>query len=240
MKKTVLACAVVMAAIFTSAAQAAEMGEAEVRKALSGKIRGGDTAQVQAAPIPGIFEVIAEGQLYYVTADGRYLFQGKAFDLLEGKDLTEPRMNDVRAQQLNAVDDKQTVIFKPKGETKYRVDVFTDIDCHYCRELHKEMAGYLERGIEIRYLFFPRAGANSPSARKAEAVWCADDRQQAMTDAKAFRKVESRRCENPVAAHYQLGKDVGVRATPTIMTGNGQVIPGFRPPETLEQILQQL
>lgn len=216
-------------------------GEAEVRKALTGKIIGADKAQIQAAPIPGMFEVIAAGQLYYVTDDGRFLFQGNAFDLVEGKDLTEPRMNEVRAQQLNSVDDAQAIVFTPKdGKVKNRINVFTDIDCHYCREMHKKMAGYLERGIEVRYLFFPRAGVNSPSAKKAEAVWCADDQHKAMTDAKAFRKVEDRSCGNPVASHYRLGKELGVRATPTIMTDGGQVIPGFRPPEALEQILRQL
>lgn len=216
-------------------------GEAEIRKALAGKVIGGAEAQVQAAPIPGMFEVIAAGQLYYITEDGRYLMQGKAFDLVSGKDLTEPRMNAVRSDRLKSVNDEQTIVFAPKeGETKHRVNVFTDIDCHYCRELHKQMDGYLARGIEVRYLFFPRAGVGSPSARKAEAVWCADDRQVAMTDAKAFRQVDARRCENPVAAHYQLGKELGVRATPTIMTDTGEVIPGFRPPADLEKVLKTL
>lgn len=220
---------------------AATAGEAEVREALKGKVVGSDNAQIQPAPIPGMFEVIASGQLYYVTENGRYLFQGNAFDLVAGKDLTKPRMNFVRAQSLQSIEDSQAVIYTPKdGKVKHRVSVFTDIDCHYCRELHKQMDGYLERGIEVRYLFFPRAGVNSPSARKAEAVWCADDSQIAMTDAKAFRKVEARRCANPVAAHYNLGKSLGVRATPTIMTDSGEVIPGFRPPEALEQILKQL
>lgn len=231
----------VLAAVTLLASFSAFAGKAEVLEAVKGKIVGGNDAQVQPAPIPGMFEVIASGQLYYATEDGRYLFQGNAFDLVEGKDLTKPRMNFVRAESLKSVDDAQAVVFSPEAkDIKYRVNVFTDIDCHYCRELHKQMAGYMERGIEVRYLFFPRAGVNSPSAKKAEAVWCADDSQTAMTDAKAFRKVEPRRCPNPVATHYNLGKELGVRATPTIMTDGGEVIPGFRPPEALEQILKHL
>ena len=214
-------------------------GETEVRKGIAGKLIGAEEAQIQPSLVPDMWEVIASGQLYYVTNDGRYLFQGNAFDLAEGKDLTEPRMNAVRAQTLAKMVDANTVLFTPKDDkVKHRVTVFTDIDCHYCRELHKQMDGYLERGIEVRYLFFPRAGVNSPSARKAEAVWCADDRLKAMTDAKAFREVEPRRCENPVAAHYRLGKELGVRATPTIMTDAGQVIPGYRPPEALLKALR--
>lgn len=237
-KKLSSALLMMLAVMYSFVAAA---GEAEVRKALAGKVIGGSDIQLQAAPMPGMFEVIAGGQLYYVTDDGRFMFKGTAFDLVKGVDLTQPRMNDVRAQSLKAVDDAQTVIFSPKdGKVKYRVNVFTDIDCHYCRELHKQMDGYLARGIEVRYLFYPRAGVNSPSARKAEAVWCADDRHKALTDAKAFREVDARRCENPIAKDYQLGRELGVRATPTIMTDGGEVIPGFRPPEDLEKILKSL
>lgn len=216
-------------------------GEAEVRKSLRGKIVGGENAEIQPAPIPGIFEVIAASQLYYVTADGRYLFQGNAFDLLEGKDLTEPRMNDVRAKQLSAVGDASSIIYSPKdGKVKHRITVFTDIECYYCRKMHEQMEGYLARGIEVQYLFYPRKGLNSAGAKQAEAVWCADNRLHAMDEAKAQRPIEARSCANPVKDHYLLGRELGVRATPTIMTSSGQVIPGFRPPAALEQELKPL
>lgn len=219
-------------------------GEKEVADAIKGKILGAEKAQIQPAPIPGMFEVVANGQIYYVTGDGRYLLQGNAFDLEAGTDLTEPRMNEVRADALKAVAKDQAVTYSPKGEVKDRVTVFTDIDCYYCQKMHQEMEGYLAEGIEVRYLFYPRAGINSQSARKAEAVWCADDPLSAMTYAKAdpkgLRNVEMRRCENPVAAHYRLGRDVGVRATPTLITDKGQVIPGYRKPADLRKILNTL
>lgn len=237
-KKFSTALLMMSAALYSFVAAA---GETEVRKAMAGMVIGGSDIQLQAAPMPGMFEVIAGGQLYYVTDDGHFMFKGTAFDLVKGVDLTEPRMNYVRAQSLKAVDDAQTIIFSPKdGKVKYRVNVFTDFDCGYCFKMHREIDGYLERGIEVRYFFYPRAGVNSPSARKAESVWCADDRHQAFIDAQPRVAMEARRCENPVAKGYQLGRELGVRATPTIMTDGGEVIPGYRPPADLEKILQSL
>lgn len=239
--KLIAACAAFMATVFMSGVQA---GEKEVVEAIKGKIRGADGAEVRPAPVPGLFEVVANGQIYYVTEDGKYLLQGTAFDLVNGTDLTEPRMNEIRAKALKGIAKDQAITYSPKGEVKDRITVFTDIDCYYCQKMHQQMEGYLAEGIEVRYMFYPRAGLNSASARKAEAVWCADDKLDAMTHAKADPKgmsnVEMRRCENPVAAHYNLGKDVGVRATPTLLTDKGQVVPGYRKPSDLRKILNAL
>lgn len=241
-KKLIAASAALMAMVISLAGFA---GEKEVAAGLKGKIIGAETAQIQPAPVPGMFEVVANHQIYYVTGDGRYLFQGHAFDLKEGVDLTEPRVMDVRADAINSVKEDQAITFRPKDvEVKDRITVFTDIDCGFCNKMHQQMDGYLAQGIEIRYLFYPRHGLNAAGARKAEAVWCADDQQSAMNaanaDARNMTGVEMRRCENPVAAHYKLGKDVGVRATPTLVTDKGQIIPGYRKPEELRKILDTL
>ena len=65
-------------------------------------------------------------------------------------------------------------------------------------------------------------------------MWCADDRNQAMTTAKAGGDVPARKCENtPVQAHYDLGQRVGVRGTPAIYSESGVQLGGYLPAEAL-------
>lgn len=217
----------------------AQADEEKIREMLVGRIAGGETAEIVKSEVPGMYEVTAGGNIFFATADGRYLMHGKVYDLKLQKELTESRMDGVRQKALANVSKDQTVVYSPPKGTpvKHEVIVFTDIDCHFCRELHKEMDGYLANGIEIRYMFFPRAGVRSGSAKKAEQVWCADDRNVAMDTAKQQKALPDASCSNPVASHYNLGRQLGVSATPTMMTSEGKVIRGFRRPNELMQML---
>ena len=60
-----------------------------------------------------------------------------------------------------------------------------------------------------------------------------------MTNAKAGRKVEPAECENPVQAHVDAGRSVGVRGTPTIVTEDGDTIGGYVPYRELVEMLEQ-
>ena len=119
------------------------------------------------------------------------------------------------------------------------VSVFTDIDCGYCRKLHSEMDQYLAQGITVRYLFFPRAGKGSDSYKKAISVWCATDRNKALTAAKKNEGLEAKSCDNPIDEHMQLGEDFGMSGTPMIVTGKGNVLPGYVPASQLVGILSK-
>jgi thiol:disulfide interchange protein DsbC len=45
-------------------------------------------------------------------------------------------------------------------------------------------------------------------------------------------------CEgNPIAAQYELGKEMGVSGTPAIVTSSGELIPGYRPAAALVALL---
>lgn len=192
---------------------------------------------IEPSPVPGMYEVVIGASLYYVSADGRYLLRGNVIDLQTREDLTAKRMGDLRADALKQVADDQMVIFKA-DKPQHTVTIFTDIDCGYCRKLHNEMDQYNAKGISVRYLFFPRAGLDSPSYDKAVSVWCADDRNEAMTDAKAGKEVKAEKCDNPVKQHYELGEAMGVQGTPAIIMESGELVPGYVPANRLIQVLE--
>lgn len=204
------------------------------------KAFGGKPDQISESPVEGILEVTYGAQIFYVSKDGRYLINGEMFELATRTNLTQERLSNVRLNIMAKVDESDMIIYKAKGEEKHVITVFTDIDCGYCRKLHKGMDEMNELGITVRYLAFPRAGVNSPSYNKAVSVWCAEDRNKAMDDAKNLNKVSNKSCkEAPVKDHYALGQAVGVTGTPAIILSDGTLQPGYLPPKRLVQALEQ-
>lgn len=204
------------------------------------KVFGGMPDAVNEAPVKGIYEVTYGPKLYYVSHDGRYLFDGELFDLNSRTNLTEKKRAGARLKMLASIDESSQVIFKAKGEEKHVITVFTDIDCGYCRKLHSGMAQMNELGITVRYMAFPRAGVNSASYDKAVSVWCAKDRNKAMDIAKSGNTPEKATCDSPVKAQYELGQALGVTGTPSILFEDGTLMPGYLPPQQLSMTLDKI
>jgi thiol:disulfide interchange protein DsbC len=185
--------------------------------------------QIEAAPIAGFQQVIVGGQVVYVSNDGRYLIQGTLMELATRDNLTAASEAVLRRAVLDAVPRDRRIIFAP-ANPKYRVTVFTDIDCTYCRKLHSQIADYNKAGIAIEYLIFPRSGPATESITQAINVWCAGDRRKALTDAKLDRPVAKKTCANPIAMDYELGRKIGIDGTPAIYAADGTQLGGYLPP----------
>ena len=194
---------------------------------------------IQPLATTGLFEAIINGEIVYFSADGKYVFQGDVIDLTSRENITENKRISLRKSTLASLDEKELIVYSPK-KVKHTLTIFTDIDCGYCRKLHNEMSAYNDLGIEIRYMAFPRAGLNSESFDKAEAVWCADDPKQAMTDAKnGFDINDSKSCKSPIESQYKMGRRLGVTGTPAIFLESGEMLPGYVPPKKLIAILDE-
>ncbi len=219
-------------------AMAADEGAEKVRASLAVLIPHLKADAITPSPVSGLYEVVFGNHIVYVTEDGRYLVQGRITDLETRTPITEMRERQLKKALLDTLDEKDMIVY---GDTDlpYTVTVFTDIDCPYCRKLHSQVDQYNEEGIRIRYLAYPRAGLGSPSGRKIEAVWCAEDRKQAMTTAKSGGSVPYRKCDNPVSEQYRLGQDFGITGTPALILQDGEIIPGYVPPKQLRAALDK-
>ncbi|WP_434114091.1 DsbC family protein [Methylocaldum sp. GT1TLB] len=224
-----------MAALFFGPAYADNKA---IEQALKDALPGVKPDSITPSAMSGLYEVVVGPKLFYVSEDGRYLFQGSMIDIKAREDLTEGKLADARVSSLKKVGSDNMIVFKPKS-SKHLLYVFTDIDCGYCRKLHSEIDQYLTEGIEIRYLFFPRAGEGSDSYKKAVSVWCADDRNAALTKAKRGETIENRQCDNPVDRHLTLGTQMGAAGTPMLVTEKGNILPGYVPASQLAKILAQ-
>lgn len=190
---------------------------------------------VSESPVEGLHQVQLEnGKVIYATADGRHLIQGVLLSV--GDDGVRNLTAEVEAEQarqvLAALPAEQLVVFAPE-QPKTHITVFTDVDCGYCRKLHEEVGQLNDLGIEVRYAAFPRGGLQSATARTMQSVWCADDQQAAMTNAKQGKRVSAASCEDPVAEQYSLGSRLGVQGTPAIFFANGSLLPGYKPAQQL-------
>ncbi len=223
-------------------AQAAGPKDAELEalsQSLGKAFPGLQASDIRRTPVKGLFEVNRGLSFGYVTADGKYFLDGDLIDLDRGESLTEISRKSLRQKAMAEIGADKMIIFPAKKE-KHVMTVFTDIDCGYCRKLHREIADYNAQGISVRYLFYPRSGPNTASFAKAENVWCAADRNAAMTDAKQGRDVPAQQCDTPVMEHYLAGQKLGIRGTPALVLDDGSLRPGYMPAARLAQELAKL
>lgn len=191
---------------------------------------------IQPSPLPGLYQVMIPPQMFYISADGRFVVDGDLIDLQTGVNVSTVQRDKLRIAAINAMGEASMIVFGPK-KPQYTVTVFTDIDCGYCRKLHSEMDKYNNAGIKIRYMAYPRAGLGSGSYQKAVSVWCSKDKQAAMSKAKQGQEVQAKDCDNPVAQQFALAQRIGLRGTPAIITEKGQVLPGYVPADRLKAML---
>lgn len=192
---------------------------------------------VQESAMKGLYEAVFGSEVLYLSADGKHVFRGDLIDVATRENLTAAVKAKYRARLLAGVKDADKVVFEGK-DAKHTVNVFTDIDCPYCVKFHKEIPALNEAGVTVKYLAFPRGGKRAPAFAKFENVFCADDRKQALTDAKFGKKVVSKSCDNPVAEEFSLGQRMGVTGTPTMFLDDGTKIPGYVPHQRLVKILE--
>jgi len=233
----------VLLAGMTGIAVAQETPAQEVKRHLEAALKNVEVVGVQDSPVSGLHEVtLSNGSLLYAMDGGRYVLQGELFSVSDQGslvNLTEQHRQIIRQEQMATVPLDEMIVFAPEqSPAKAQVYVFTDVDCGYCREFHRHMAQFNAMGIEVRYMAFPRQGPASATGHKMITAWCADNPQDAMTRLKAGENLPLRSClGHPVARHYELGRQLGIRGTPSMVVANGMLIQGYLPPVQLAQAL---
>ncbi len=191
---------------------------------------------IKSTAVQGLYEVMYGSDIFYLSADGRYVFQGTLLDLETNENLTESTRTGIRSKLIKDLDESKMIVFSPKNP-RHTLTVFTDIDCGYCRKLHTEMAEINSYGIKVRYMMFPRSGLNTPSFQKAVNVWCSKDQQTAMTKSKAGESIPQANCDNPIEAQWLMGQKMGVTGTPALLMEDGTLLPGYKPAKNLAALL---
>lgn len=212
----------------TSEDAASQEAAQQVLERLQEQLPGINFTQVGVSVVPGLYEVITDGQIYYVNEQADYLIDGNLIRLSDRANMTDARLGKIHMGLIEELDESSMLIYEPTESSNRSITIFTDISCGYCRRLHAELDTLLEGGIRVRYLLFPRAGLGSQGHQDLESVWCADNPQEAMTVAKAGGQIEEKSCDNPIEQHVELAERLGLRGTPLIYTDGGEKVPGYR------------
>jgi thiol:disulfide interchange protein DsbC len=228
----------IFALLVTGYAMAGSEAEKSIRDALQKILPDAPVKDIRPTPIDGLSEVLVGSNILYMSNDGKYLLQGSMIDMESRVDLSEERRKEIRTAAIDELGENKMIVF-PAKSPKHEITVFTDIDCTYCRKLHREIKDYNGKGITVRYVMYPRSGVNTPSYNKAVAVWCEDNQQDALTRAKAGEELTgSTDCDNPVKEHLKLGQVMGLRGTPAIVMADGEMLPGYVPADKLAAALE--
>jgi len=174
---------------------------------------------VAPTPVAGIYEVVAGSDVIYMSADGKYMFQGVLVDFDARKNLTEARRGGIRADLLKQLKDEDTIVYAPMGTPKHTITVFTDPSCPYCRKLHAEVPELVKNGVKVRQVLYPRAGLDSPIGKTSIGIMCAKDRKAEMDKSLAGQTLTLPVCDtHPLAKQLELGGALGLEGTPYIVT----------------------
>ena len=215
----------------------AACNETELKEKLNQVLPDVSFDVVQSAPMKGWCELSIGTKVFYVEEDSLLLFSGDLVSLKNGENISNKRRAGLVKDILSSSLTKQEMLIVPSANVKTHITVFTDIDCPYCRKFHEEVPLLQARGLEVRYLLFPRAGLKGPVYDKSVSVWCARDRVNAITLAKKSRPVAMVKCNNPIKKHYDLGRKLGITGTPTIILPDGNRIDGYIQSDELLRIL---
>lgn len=191
--------------------------------------------EVRDTPVPGIKEVVVGKNVVYVSNDGQYFLFGNLFDMRNQHDLTSDRQDEVnpgRKMAFNKLPLNQAIkVVKGKGERK--VAIFTDPDCPYCHTLEKELAGI--DNLTAYIFLYPIDEIHPASKEKAVSIWCAQKPADAWSKWMISKEMPAKKdCSNPIDSNVTFARDNGIEGTPTLIAGDGRVMPGAAKREQIE------
>jgi thiol:disulfide interchange protein DsbC len=220
-------------------APAAAANEAAVRQSFQSRFPELPVESVAKIGMPGIYEVVAQGKIFYVDEKVTYVFRGVMFDAkaTELRNLTAERESLLAAQTLSK--SRDLAIKRVRGNGKRVLYTFEDPNCGYCKKLQGEL---MKLNNVTIYTFLLPIVSPPDSVEKSKAVWCSKDRGKAWDELMSNGTVPggTKTCDTPIEKSIQLAQRFGVRGTPAIYLADGQQIGGYLPFDKIEQALNSV
>ena len=214
---------------------AAPVGPPSIERSIGQLMGGSKPSSVKPTVLPGLMEVVVNGNVFYMDKEGKYLVHGDLVEVATQKNLTDNTRDVLRSVLMHKLNPKDAIVFKASGKTKHVLNVFTDVECGYCKAFHKNIQAYNNQGYEVRYYAWPRSGTSGPVYDEMVSVWCAKDRRAALTASKDGVRGPKKTCaNNHVAEQFALGRELGINGTPAVFLDNGKQLGGYVPPENID------
>ena len=137
------------------------------------------------------------------------------------------KVTQAESRKVNAMDDRDLIVYEPAGEVWQTITVWTNVDCGRCRKLQGQMKTMGELGIRVRYAAYPWYGREG-NVRKMQSVWCAPYRKREMEMAKEGRPVAPRQCNDTMGQQKEMAREIGITGVPAMVTESGERWVGYR------------
>lgn len=200
--------------------------KANIERLTGGKVK---VERVQATPAPGIFEAVADGEVFYTDATGRYGFVGGALvDMKTQKDLTAAATEKITSLPFASLPLRHA-IKEVHGNGSRKIALFEDPNCPICKVFTK----FVEQLDDVTVYRFMYPVISPDSQAIARTAWCAADRAEAWKAAMAGRRLQGdQNCDlGGLVDILKFGERHHINNTPTVFLGNGKRLVGATPPE---------
>jgi thiol:disulfide interchange protein DsbC len=230
--------AISLIALLTLAGASAIAGasEATVKAAFLKKYPDVLVESVAKTPLPGIYEVFANGELLYTDDNVAYLFvNGNLIDTEKKTSLTEERKSKLTAISFDQLP-LSLAVKKVKGKGTRKLAYFGDPNCGYCKKFEQDLTKIND--VTIYVFLYPVLGADS--VEKAKSIWCSKNKIKAWDDqlVNGIAPTAPGTCDTTaIEKILAFGKQKGISGTPTMFFIDGQRVPGAIPLEMIEQRL---
>lgn len=236
-----LAAAAALFVGLTAGAIAADVSEkvaAQIKAGVNANTNGAvRVEQINTTPLTNIYEVISEGEIFYVNETGRYSFVGGSLmDLKSKTDLTALQQDKRMVIPFNKLP-LQHAIKEVHGDGSRVMALFEDPFCPICRVFTK----FVDQidNVTIYRFIFPITDRRSQSL--ARMAWCSRDRAgvwKAIMDGARPQLPESCNTDGLVEI-LKLGERYGMNNTPTVVLASGKRLVGATPPEQFMEELER-
>jgi thiol:disulfide interchange protein DsbC len=227
--------AVITVLLLACVSTIAGASEATVRAAMQKKYPDIAIESVTKTPLPGIYEVFANGQLTYTDEKAAYLFlNAHMIDTEKKVNLTEERMNRLTAIKFDQLP-LDLAFKKIKGKGTRQIAYFGDPNCGYCKRFEQDLAKVND--VTVYVFLYPVLGPDS--MEKSKSIWCSKDRVKAWDDqlVNGIAPTAPGGCDTPIEKILAFGRQKNVTGTPTLFFADGQRVPGAIPLDQIEQHL---
>jgi thiol:disulfide interchange protein DsbC len=238
-----LVCAPAAQAFQKDAGPRKECGEChtltvdEAQKILGGGVD--NVAAVLPGPFPGIWEIDVEkaGKTYplYLDYSGSYIFNGQVIRVRDRQNLTSLRYGDLNRIDVSTIPLSDAIVLGDPG-AKYKVIVFDDPDCPWCKKLHGEIKQVVARDPEVAFFIRVYSRTNNPAtARKALSIVCGKKNSgKLLEDAFAGKKLPAPGCRTKaVEETTAIARRLGIQGTPAMVLPDGRLVSGYMPADRL-------